>query len=491
MGGTESSLQGDASSMIGRSWTWVLGWLLLGGTCVLGQDDPGVSYVRKQRFPIPFNITPGDEQRVREVRLSVSEDQGRSWRFYRSVLPQDKYFDFSCQRDGMYWFIVQTLHTDGTLLPPHLDNVPAGLKVVVDTQPPQITLRPIPTQGDQVGVEWDIREEYLDRGSILLEARPPQGEWQTISIEPQPYGRRTWNWTGRGQLEVRLRARDQAGNQNSAFTQVTGSGTGTGSGSFDAPRNDPNFGQRQPPRQPSGSGVGSGSPEPSSNTVYVNHTDINVRFALEDVGPSGAVVELYYTKGGGRWEKYREPQTFRESSQREASFRATLPGEGAYGVSLSIKSGVGYGDPPPRPGEAPQIWVVIDLTKPQVKMGKVQAQRTADGGVLTIQWTAHDTYLDGQPITLLYADELKNSWQPIARNIDNQGQYTWRLPPEVPPRIYVKVEARDKAGNVGFAETDQPVIVDLSQPRGRLIGVDPAGPSTSGGSSSNLPSIDP
>ncbi len=477
--------------MRGRSVLWLFGWLLLSSTQVMGQDDPSVSYVRKQRFPIPFSINPGDEQRVREVRLSVSEDQGRSWRFYRSVMPQDKYFDFTCQRDGSYWFIVQTLHTDGTLLPPQLENVPPGLKVIVDTQPPQIALRPMPTQGDQVGVEWDIRDEYLDRNSILLEARAPQGEWQTVQIEPQATGRRTWTWTGRGQLEVRLRARDWAGNQNSAFTQVVGSGTGQPR--FDSPPNDFGFNDRSSTR----TNPPTNTNTTSSNTVYVNHTDINVRFALEDVGPSGAIVELYYTKGGGRWEKYREPQTYRDSSQREASFRASLPGEGAYGISLSIKSGVGYGDPPPKAGEAPQMWVVIDLTKPQVKINRVQAQRSADGGVLTIQWSAHDTYLETQPITILYADENKGNWQPIARSIDNQGQYVWRLPPEVPPRIFVRVEARDKAGNVGQATTEQPVIVDLSQPRGRLIGVDPA--STGSGSSSisnqppsnHLPTIDP
>jgi hypothetical protein len=35
----------------------------------------------------------------------------------------------------------------------------------------------------------------------------------------------------------------------------------------------------------------------------------------------------------------------------------------------------------------------------------------------------------------------------------------------------VRVEATDKAGNTGSAETGKPVIVDLSQPKVQVIGI--------------------
>jgi hypothetical protein len=45
----------------------------------------------------------------------------------------------------------------------------------------------------------------------------------------------------------------------------------------------------------------------------------------------------------------------------------------------------------------------------------------------------------------------------------------------VPYQFYVRVEAVDRAGNVGGDETRKPVIVDLSQPKVQVIGVGAAG----------------
>jgi hypothetical protein len=46
-------------------------------------------------------------------------------------------------------------------------------------------------------------------------------------------------------------------------------------------------------------------------------------------------------------------------------------------------------------------------------------------------------------------------------------------PGSVPYKFLVRVEATDKAGNVGVAETSNPVIVDTAQPKGLILGVDP------------------
>ena len=36
-------------------------------------------------------------------------------------------------------------------------------------------------------------------------------------------------------------------------------------------------------------------------------------------------------------------------------------------------------------------------------------------------------------------------------------EYRWRLDERMPPRIYVRLEARDEAGNVGVFEAPEPV----------------------------------
>ena len=50
---------------------------------------------------------------------------------------------------------------------------------------------------------------------------------------------------------------------------------------------------------------------------------------------------------------------------------------------------------------------------------------------------------------------------------------SWTLPEDVPNRIRVKVEAKDRAGNVG-SDVSKPVIVDLAQPKGIIVEVEPA-----------------
>jgi hypothetical protein len=45
------------------------------------------------------------------------------------------------------------------------------------------------------------------------------------------------------------------------------------------------------------------------------------------------------------------------------------------------------------------------------------------------------------------------------------------MPPGVPYQFYVKVEAVDRAGNIGLDQTLEPVKVDLSQPKSVILDV--------------------
>ncbi len=63
----------------------------------------------------------------------------------------------------------------------------------------------------------------------------------------------------------------------------------------------------------------------------------------------------------------------------------------------------------------------------------------------------------------------------MAEGQENSGRYIWPVPPTVPPRFHVRVEAVDSVGHRGFAETSEtgPIMVDRSRPRSRIIGLDP------------------
>src|SRR5262249_54780236 len=161
-----------------------------------------------------------------------------------------------------------------------------------------------------------------------------------------------------------------------------------------------------------------------------------------------------------KWERYGD------DPKKSPPFNATLPGEGVYGLTLVVKSGVGLGDKPPQAGDPPQMWIEVDLTKPVVQILNTEAAKVQGGETLTITWKADDKNMAAQPITLYYAEQADGAWTPIAGGLENTGRYIWRVPQGTPFRFFVRVEAIDRGGNVGRAETKQPVVVDLAQPKG-------------------------
>ena len=56
-----------------------------------------------------------------------------------------------------------------------------------------------------------------------------------------------------------------------------------------------------------------------------------------------------------------------------------------------------------------------------------------------------------------------------------RASIVWTVPPTVPQRFHLKVEAVDSVGHQGSAETTDmgPIMVDRSRPRSRIIGLDP------------------
>jgi hypothetical protein len=252
-----------------------------------------------------------------------------------------------------------------------------------------------------------------------------------------------------------MRVKDKADNQGSAYLTLAGTSLETG-------RRD-SFNESYAPRPTSAT--------PANRDVkIVNTTELSLNYSLEDVGPSGvSVVELWFTRDGRTWQRQGE------DPDKTSPFSVKFNSEGVYGLTLVVRSGVGLGDRPPQTGDAPQMWVEVDLTKPVVQLNSVEAGRGLEAGNLTVTWRAEDKNLAPQPISLFHAENPEGPWTPIIQGLDNTGRYVWHIPPGVPFRFHVRVEALDRGGNVGRADSPKPVIVDLAQPRGRLIGVEGGG----------------
>jgi hypothetical protein len=199
----------------------------------------------------------------------------------------------------------------------------------------------------------------------------------------------------------------------------------------------------------------------------VNSKRITINYEVKDVGPSGlSAVELWSTQDGKSWKK-RDV-----SATAQPPYAVEVKEEGLYGFTLLARNGIGLGKEAPKSGDLPQIWVEVDMTKPVVELTGVNASVKGQSQNVIIKWKATDKNLGPKPITLSYAVKEGGPWQVIAANVPNSGRYVWPLLPEVPARFRVRVEATDLVGNVGFAQTPKPVLMDRSQPTVSILTVE-------------------
>jgi hypothetical protein len=455
-----------------------LGALLPAGLCVLllalspsaaqpADPEPPSDYCPSREFRIPFG-TP--DARVSKVVLYVSEDQGRTWTNRATAHPAlgHKYFEFKAERDGWFWFAVQTVDGSGQAFPARIDaQTSPNRKVCVDTVRPKVTLQAIPAPSGQAGVSWVIQDENLNNlkankpGALQLEYRVAGRDlnWTRVSAESRVDGKAFWDVPTSAPLEVRLRAADDAGNLGEGTANVTPGAAGTGGGT------DPGPAHATGPR----------------TRQYTNSKRVNLKYNLQDVGKSGvSVVEVWNTTDGRSWQLLNSWKDLPKDLDKPLTIPLTFDKEGLYGFTLIARSGVGRGAAPPQVGDEPQIWIEVDWTRPVVRLASVDVGRGDEEGNLLVSWSAEDKNIDrpDRCVTLSYATDAKGPWTAFAENLPNEGFYRWKMDERtVPFQFYVKVEARDKAGNRGEAKTADLVKVDLKQPKASVIDIEPINPS--------------
>ncbi len=436
-------------------------------------DTDGVFHSPQRTFLIPFT-TDKNDARLKTVILHVSDDQGRNYNRAMNLPapgPKSKdgsgQFRYTAPRDGNFWFVVQTQDNDGTLRPPNLNTVQPGLKVCVDTEPPQATLSPVLQPKDApVGVVWSIQDDNLKLNSLRLEYRVlPRTDWIELPVLKVIQGEHDWNPGTTSEIEVRLSVQDRAGNETVKTTRLTpGGGGGTGTGGTTTP------GTGGKPNVPAY------EPLQHGRVQMVNKRRIQLNYEIANKGPSGvATVEVWYTYDTKTWNLYSK------NAPETSPFVVEMEKEGRYGFTLVAKSGVNLSDPAPKAGDEPQLWVEVDETPPAVRLLSVEVGPAADDRTMKIMWNATDKFMAAQPITISYAASTESSkpvdewtWTPLAPGIANDGKYTWKIPENVPYQMYIRVEASDQAGNVGKAQTAQPVKVDLNRPKVTIIEAKPA-----------------
>ncbi len=178
-------------------------------------------------FGIPFKVTDQGGQFI-EVQLYVSEDQGRTWSFHSRQPTSEREFPFTSDGDGEYWFAIKTLDRNRRLLPE--GDARPELKIIVDSQKPELDFRIEADAAGRVVCRWQIRDADLDPESLEISYRASAGElpvdgkiydqWNIVPVQlSRSIKGDTWSdqlawWpdTLEQRLEVKLEVADRAGN---------------------------------------------------------------------------------------------------------------------------------------------------------------------------------------------------------------------------------------------------------------------------------------
>jgi hypothetical protein len=128
----------------------------------------------------------------------------------------------------------------------------------------------------------------------------------------------------------------------------------------------------------------------------------------------------------------------------------------------------------PREGDPADIWVEVDMTKPTARLTSALYGEGQHAGKLDIRWLAEDARLTTQPISLLFSDSADGAWTTIACGLPNTGQYLWPIDARIPRQIYLRLEVRDEAGNVGEHQLAEPISIEGLTPQGHILGLLPA-----------------
>jgi hypothetical protein len=187
----------------------------------------------------------------------------------------------------------------------------------------------------------------------------------------------------------------------------------------------------------------------------VNTKKFTLNFEVKDVGVTGiSTVDLWCTQDMRTWKKLDSVQ------QLANALVVEVKDEGTFGFTLVARNGNGLGKAPPQAGELPQVWVSVNTTPPAVSLSGVEMSLTTKAPSMIIRWTAKDRNFGPRPVTLSYAANVEGPWTLLSANVENTGRYEWPLPANVPGAMYVRVQAADLNGNVGFAQTENPIHLE-------------------------------
>ena len=218
------------------------------------------------------------------------------------------------------------------------------------------------------------------------------------------------------------------------------------------------------------------NPRSAGNTAgeipvnIVGALSVNLDFELEALAQEDVErLEIWATQDEGRtWTKIAEDH------DGQSPIRTDFPSEGRYGIRLVPITQRGFSGLPPIAGDAPESIVIVDVTPPYLRFKSAELDIGQEAPSLNISWRVDDATLAPDSLRLSYSASTDGPWTEIASGSSPENRYHWSLRSDLPAKLYLRIEATDKAGNTGYDVSTQAIRLDRLRPHATLRGISPA-----------------
>lgn len=202
---------------------------------------------------------------------------------------------------------------------------------------------------------------------------------------------------------------------------------------------------------------------------YCRSRTFSLDYSVEALGGNTlSEVELWGSEDHGRsWQKWGS------DPDRSSPFDVKVGNDGLFGFRMVLVGAGGTVLGHPKPGEDADAWIQIDTSQPNCKITRAVYGVGSEAGMLVIDYTCTDDALSEQAISLWWSASPEGPWTPVANGLKNTGLYLWKADAGLPNRAYLKLDAVDKAGNIGTHRLDLPIDTKGLTPRGRIQGIRP------------------
>ena len=183
---------------------------------------------------------------------------------------------------------------------------------------------------------------------------------------------------------------------------------------------------------------------------HSNSPTIRIKYEVQDA--SGvAKAELWVTTDDGKtWTRAGEDEDLKPPIEFAA------PADGRYGFKLVLEDAVGNRNPDPRPGQPPDLVMVVDTKPPELSLslsGRFAGPRKA----VTVTWSCEDPNLSAAPLSLYLASGEREKL--LAVSLQASGSFEYKPEPGLEGEFRFVAAASDLAKNVSKAQSET-VTVD-------------------------------